>query len=221
MPRLQARDGAWDAELYEVSVATKAAAPTAHEQFASLHTSTRERLSSLAHEWAAGEWSAPGFAEQMDEILLDAHTEAVVIGRTHAGDDSPREADDERFAAVVVEGEHEFLQAFRQELEAGRYDREDGTRDGEAVAARAMSYSARLTGTANETWSLTLPEETLIWWRTQEDQTVCPDCPELADASPWTPGSLVTVPGKNDTICLVACRCWLETEGGQRGFVTP
>jgi hypothetical protein len=192
-----------------------------HDEFAALHADTRERLASLAHEWAAGEWSANGFAEAMDRVLLDAHTAAVVIGRTHAGDDAPEEADDARFAAGIVEGEHEYLRGFVQDLDH-RYTGEDGVRDGEAVAARAKDYVGRVTGTANEAWTLTLPEETPLWWRlSQPEESACTDCPELANASPWTPGDLVAHPGSNQTSCLQNCRCWLETASGQRGFVTP
>ncbi len=193
-----------------------------HDAFADLHAQTREILADLGHQWAAGEMSARTFAEAMDEVLIEAHTRAVVIGRTHAGDDAPEDSDDRRFASLIVEEEHAYLQPFREQMEAGRYTGEDGTRDGDAVARRAEKYVSRLTGSANEAWSLTLDPETAVTWRLAEPtESACSDCPELADASPWTPGELPTVPGKNETACMLACRCRLETSGGQRGFVTP
>lgn len=158
----------------------------------------------------------------MDGILLAAHTEAVVIGRTHAGDDAPEEVDDALFAAGVLEDEHAFLQGFRQDLESGRYTGEDGVRDGDAVAARAELYARRLTGTANEVWVLSLPDDTLLAWHLgAEDSSTCTDCPELAEASPYTPDTLPTYPGKGETLCGANCRCDVSTGSGQRGFVTP
>ena len=193
-----------------------------HEAFRDLHAHTRAALADLAGQWAAGELSASTFAEAMDATLLLAHTEAVVIGRTHAGDDTPEEEDDRRFAGAIVEGEHDFLQQFRLDLDAGRYTGEDGVRDGDAVAARAEMYADRITGTANDAWGLTLPEEIrLTWTLGAADGSTCTDCPELADASPYTTATIPTYPGKGETLCGRACRCSVDTEGGQRGFTTP
>lgn len=193
-----------------------------HEAFADLYSQTREMLSDLASEWAEGLLSARAFADAMDAVLLDAHTRAVVIGRTHGGDDAPEDDDDRRFAEIVVEGEHDFLQGFREQMNQGRYTGEDGVRDGEAVARRASLYATRLTGSANEAWTLTLPEDTeLTWILAAIDEGNCQRCPELADGSPYTPETLTDFPGGNTVPCRSNCRCRLETETGQRGFVTP
>ena len=193
-----------------------------HDAFRDLHDDTRQALSDLAAEWADGLLSARSFADAMDEVLLQAHTAAVVIGRTHAGDDAPEEADDRRFAETVVEGEHDYLQAFRQEMDAGRYLDAEGHRDGDLVEARAKLYADRITGTANEAWALTLPEETLITWTLKEDaESACSDCPEIAKRSPYTPATIPTYPGKNETLCKNRCRCATSLESGQAGFVTP
>lgn len=192
-----------------------------HEAFRDLHAATREALSRLADEWAAGHLSAGMFTSACDEVLLEAHTQAVVIGRTHAGDDTPQETDDRRFAEAIVEEERDYLRGFRRDLDEGRYLDDDGHRNGAAVTRRVESYAGRVTGTANEAWSLALPSDTLLWWRLQSEEGACTDCPELADASPWTPGELVAHPGGNQTSCLQNCRCDLVTEAGQRGFVTP
>jgi hypothetical protein len=203
-------------------VQTKAEALTAHEQFAALHADTADRLATLAHEWAAGEWSSGTWAAEMDAILLDAHTQAVVIGRSHAGDDAPEEADDREFARPIVESEHAFLQPFVDQMEAGTFTSEDGTRDGEAVAARAVLYSGRLTGTANQAFTATLPPEAEVWWILgAEDDSNCESCPAIADGSPYPASSFDIWPGSNSTPCLSSCRCRLETADGVRGFQTP
>ncbi len=194
-----------------------------HQAFRDLHATTREALSRLADGWAEGLLSARSFADAMDEVLLTAHTQAVVIGRTHAGDDAPEEADDRRFAETVVEGEHDYLQAFREQMDTGRYLTPEGHRDGAAVARRAEHYAGRLTGTCNEVWALTLPEDTLLTWtlaRSEEGQS-CADCPEIAGRSPFTPATIPTYPGRNETLCRGSCRCSVTTQAGLSGFVTP
>lgn len=200
----------------------KGAKPEAHEQFAALHSDTAERLATLAHQWAAEYWTPGTWAGEMDAILLDAHTQAVVIGRQHAGDDAPLEADDREFAIPIVAGENAYLQGFREALERGEFNREDGTRDGEAVARRASLYAGRLTGTANQAFTATLPADTLIWWVLgAEDDSTCDLCPVYSDGSPYEAAIMDAWPGSNSTPCLSRCRCHVRTESGQRGFVTP
>lgn len=200
----------------------KAEPATAHEQFAALHSDTQERLATLAHQWAAGEWSSGTWAGEMDAILLDAHTQAVVIGRQHAGDDAPLEADDREFAIPIVASENAYLQGFREALERGEFDLEDGTRDGEAVARRASLYAGRLTGTANQAFTATLPAEADVWWQLgAEDASNCDACPAIAEGSPYPASSFDLWPGSNQTPCLSNCRCSLQTSEGLTGFTTP
>lgn len=193
-----------------------------HDAFRDLHADTRDALGDLAGQWADGLLSARSFADAMDEVLIVAHTEAVVIGRTHAGDSAPKEADDRRFAETVVEGEHDFLQAFREQMEAGRYTDEAGLRDGAEVARRARLYGDRITGTANDAWTLALDPETLLVWKLGGSaESACSDCPEIAARSPFTIADAATLPGKNETLCGARCRCIVSLANGQRGFVTP
>lgn len=199
-----------------------ARALTAHEQFADLHSDIAGRLAALAHEWAAGEWSAGTWSEEMDRILMEAHTAAVVIGRTHAGDDAPEELDDRRFAEEVVSHERDFLDGFREDLEAGRYTAQDGTRDGERVASRASRYVSRITGTANAAWTAILAADTEIWWILgAEDSSNCDACPAIAEGSPYPAHSFDLWPGSNQTPCMASCRCSLQTNAGLKGFTIP
>lgn len=195
---------------------------TVHQAFADLHAATDAALSRLADEWAVGHLSPGMFIAAVDEVLLEAHTQAVVIGRTHAGDEAPQETDDRLFAETIVESERGYLRDFRVDLDIGRYTSEDGERDAEAVRRRVTSYLGRVTGTATEAWKLTLPEDTLIWWRlSQPTDSACEDCPRYAEGSPYEARSMKVLPAMNLTACQASCRCWAETDGGQRGFVTP
>jgi len=192
-----------------------------HETFAALHSGTRDSLIDLAFRWAEGELSATTFAEEMDALLLDAHTQAVVIGRTHAGDGAPEDEDDRRFAAGVVTDEHAYLQGFVDQMQSGAFTDEAGVRDAERVAARASLYAGRLTGSANQAWTLTLDEETLIYWILGGAEDHCDECPELAERSPYLPVELKRYPGSNQTPCKMNCLCSLQAESGQRGFAIP
>lgn len=201
---------------------TKTREATAHEQFAALHSDTAERLATLAHQWAAGYWSSGTWAGEMDAILLDAHTSAVVIGRSHAGDDAPLEADDREFAIPIVAEEGHYLQGFRDAMERGEFTLPDGERDGEAVARRASLYAGRLTGTANQAFTVTLPPDAEVSWILgASDENNCEACPAIAEGSPYPASSFDLWPGSNSTPCMQNCRCGIFTEGGIEGFVIP
>lgn len=194
---------------------------TVHEAFADLHATTREALSRLADEWAAGHLSPGMFTVAVDEVLLEAHTQAVVIGRTHAGDTAPQETDDRRFAETILEDEREYLRGFRRDLDEGRYTAEDGERDGEAVRRRAESYATRTVGSANEAMFLTLPQDTLVYWITGGAEAHCEDCPEMEQASPWILAEMPFHVGQNATACLTNCLCSERTADGLAGFSLP
>lgn len=188
-----------------------------HNAFHRLHAEASEAASLLAAQVAGGSLSPSEFGDEMAALLEDAHTRAVVIGRTHAGDTAPEEADDRLFAEAVVDGESEFLAAFVGDLEAGRYE---GNAAG--VERRSLAYLGRLAGSANEAWGLTLPPDTtLFWWRLQDHDAACAACPDLALNSPWRIDTIPTWPGQNQTPCLWQCRCEISTASGSRGFITP
>ena len=190
-----------------------------HAEFALLHSGTRAGTAELAVSLGSGVLDAEAFGDRMAVLLEDAHTRAVVIGRHHAGDTAPEEADDRRFAELIVDAEAEYLAAFVADIAGGAYATEDGGLDVEAVAARAALYADRLVGTANEAWALTLPEETLFTWELgASDESNCEECPARAEASPYAQGDLPGYPGDNSTPCMFNCRCRLLTDAGEVSF---
>src|SRR3954466_16054275 len=86
----------------------------------------RDSLSTLVDGYTSGYLDAQEFGDRMAALLEDAHTSAVVIGRQHAGDDAPPDADDRKLGEEVVDGESEFLAAFVKDLQTSRYEGEDG-----------------------------------------------------------------------------------------------
>jgi hypothetical protein len=188
--------------------------------FEVLHADAQASARDLAARVADGSLSAAEFGDAMAAILTDAHTRAVVIGRQHAGDTAPEEADDRAFAELVMDGEAEFLSKFVTDLSAGRYRDEDGAWRTQGMQHRAGMYADKLLGTANEAWSLTLPETTLYYWHLgQADH--CDDCKELQLHSPYTGETIPTWPGKADTLCRTNCRCYASTSSGRRSLRIP
>ena len=170
---------------------------------------TRAEARSLADEHSSGRIDARTFGRRLADLLEDRHTEAVIIGRRHGGDDADEEDDDRLFAVGVVDDELEFIQGFVSALE-----KLDVPRD--AVARRAESYANRLTGTANETLVLAADEPVWNWVLGSSDH--CGDCVDLAQGGPYRMDELPTYPGSNDTNCLYNCRCSIVAESGLAGF---
>lgn len=188
--------------------------------FAALHTATRQQLASLVRSVAIGAVTPAGFGDQALALLQDAHTDAVVIGRQHAGLLGLEYAADRAFAAGVVAEEESFLQGFVEDLQGDRYQTEDGF-DVAAAERRAGLYADRLTGTANEAWAYALPAETRFTWELGAEDGSCDECPARAAGGPYTWGELPGHPGDNSTPCLFNCRCQLVTDTGQSGFTLP
>lgn len=168
---------------------------------------TRTQAAGLAQQAASGKLAPKEFGSRMAALLEDRHALAVVIGRNHAGDRAPLEEDDRRFAEMVVNGESEFLQGFVEDLQAGRYEGK-----AEAAQTRAQAYAGRLTGSANEAAALTSDPETEIHWHLHAGES-CPDCVRIAAGSPYTPETIPTWPGMNQTQCVFNCRCSTEMAG--------
>jgi hypothetical protein len=195
---------------------------TAHDLFLALHADTAAALVALVGQVGAGEIGPRQFGDLAAALLEEAHTEAVVLGRQHAGDAAPLEEDDRAFARLVVDAESEYLAGFVRDLEAGRYEDEDGAFRLAGAQQRAASYAGRLAGTANEAWGLTLPPETtLLYWVLGETENNCSECPALESRSPYRPDAIPTWPGMNATPCMQNCRCAVHTASGQTGFRLP
>lgn len=174
----------------------------------------------LSDGFAAGLYDADEVAERFALRLEELHTEAVRLGRERAGDRSPPDEDDRRFAEAVLDREAEFLQAFEADLRAGRYET-DGFADTARIKRRLGFYAGRLVGTANEAFLLSSEDETLFYWRLGGVERHCPDCPELAAANPHRADELDRVPGSCETQCKFRCKCRLERADGVFGFRIP
>jgi hypothetical protein len=184
---------------------------TANKRLAKLVTATSAALGSLAEDAVTGAIDVATFGDRFAEQLVTAHAAAVVIGRNHAGDDAPPEADDRAFAETVVDDQAEYLSRFMQALRSDVYVTEEGEPMVARVRWRAGLYARRLLGTANEAWGLTLPEGRLFYWHLGEEVSHCRECPEIQAFSPFTIDTIPTWPGQASTQCGTHCRCHVTT----------
>lgn len=103
--------------------------------------------------------------------------------------------------------EYNFLSGFLGDIETG------AVRSLNEARARARLYSGRA---YSRFWEkdrqYRLTRHKWEWWSTVGDDRVCGDC-EALEASGRVPiGTLQTVPGAGDTVCLGNCRCEIGYE---------
>lgn len=172
---------------------------------------TRSQIRRVTDRLIRGKITPEEWGERMHAILEERHTRAVVLGRMRAGDHTPREADDEKFGKLVADEQLQYL---------GRFER--SIRDGELsdaqIRARAQMYANRLCGTANEVFVLASVTSATFEWMLGGSENHCDDCPELAEAGPYTESTLPTVPRAGETECRMNCLCWLQRTDGVEGF---
>lgn len=180
----------------------------------------RRQLNTLTAHLANGTLSPDAYADKLYDTLLRAHRQACYLGRYRAGDTSPPDADDVRFASDVMRGEDAYLAAFADTLAEGGYRAPDGSLQEHAVLRRAEMYLSRVVGTANEVWALTTPGR--IHWKLGEAEHCHNahgyDCPKLAAGGPYTWQSLPTAPKACETPCIFNCTCLLVSEDGTTSF---
>lgn len=156
------------------------------------------------------------WADMMDAILLDGHTEAAWMGRELGIQEvSARDLVDLVRGRAAADGEQFYLRGFVQalidkdprywdaELEAWREDQ---------IMARQASYLGKMRGTANGAMIEESPKDKDIWWRLGGTEDHCEECPEWAAMSPFKKGEMPTHPGDNDTPCRFNCLCYIEID---------
>lgn len=190
-------------------------AASADADFRRMVSNVERKLQGLAKAVAREEITPAWWWNEMLEELASAHARAGFHGRQRAGDLAPFDVDDTRFGALAAQEELPFLQAFQWDLMGERYRDEDGALDAAAIGRRAEFYLSRLYATANEAMAWT--DGGRVHWRLGAADH-CSDCLELAQRSPYEIDRLPTVPGASQTLCKMACACFLETESGLRGF---
>ncbi len=155
------------------------------------------------------------WVDTVGEILQEAHTEGLALGRIRAGATDLVNPRDAIVARAIMDTESEYLLAFMNQIDQNdpRYWTEDGKPNTEAIQARSALYPLKLRGSANTGWLGTQQGDEPINW-VMRGMEHCEDCPSLASLGPYTKATLFAVPGMGDTQCLFNCKCTLETRAG-------
>lgn len=162
--------------------------------------------------------SASDWVDEFNAALLDGHAEAWTMGRQLGGDLAPRGYDDTLMGRAKADLENEWLQQFMADIEDGRYTKEDGSLDLDAIDRRSKLYVRKMRGTSNEALVETSdPEVEWNWVLGPTDH--CADCPQYAALSPYTRDTAMAHPGDGGSDCLGNCTCrWVRADGQVAGF---
>lgn len=177
----------------------------------------RAELYDLIDSLAAGKIDYSKFESEAMRLLTHGHAQGAYLGRKRAGDFSPFENDDRRFAELVMDRERSFLRRFIDDVRNLRYDDGAGGLDVVPIRARMSLYTHKFRGTANETFVLASPVDLEFAWEMLADEH-CNDCPRYAAGGPYKWYELPTYPAAGATQCLTNCKCVLVRSDGIIGF---
>lgn len=178
---------------------------------------TRRQINRLVLNYVTGKLPSRNFVDSIASLLTDRHARAAVLGRQLAGDKRPRNMGDDIFSSMVVLQEREYLQRFMRDLQVGRYTDEEGNPKVSQIQQRALTYTGKLIGTANQSFVAASRGYSFHWIMGGAEQH-CEDCPRLARGGPYSWNNLPTVPRANATQCKFHCRCYLKRTDGLEGF---
>lgn len=168
------------------------------------------RLDALALRWERGELDTREWGEAFQALLVDEHSQAARLGRLLAGADGPLNERDRLMGIAAADRQGEFLRAFLDDLDGGRYLDDEGNPF--VPRWRANLYRGAVRGTANESFVDAGPATAQYLWVLGGAEESCSDCPRLAAESqvfPFTPDTIPAFPGSGDTPCLGNCKCKL------------
>jgi hypothetical protein len=181
------------------------------------------KLDALAGQMSSGAISPIEFYQQAFSVIEFGNARAAVLGSFRAKRHNPPSDIAIRVAARASEEQRGFLLRFARDLAEGKYrPKSQGGKGARQRLARFALYSARLAGTANESWLQTTiamnPEEEGLWELGRRDRH-CSDCRGQA-ARGWILLRLFTfMPGQGKTRCFLLCGCSVKTRSGAQSYV--
>lgn len=191
------------------------------DEFAKFLRKAHERSVELNGSLYRGDLSPREWADAIKELLNDGHASAWVLGRQRAGDlSAPTEAD-ELVGIGYADGQADFLLAFMEDIENGRYTMDDGTLNMTAIQNRMNLYVQNIRGTSGASFVANSPDDDEFTWELGGAEDHCDDCPELNSLNPWTQSELYAFPGDGNTACLGNCLCRLVRQSDGRSSFAP
>lgn len=188
---------------------------------------TTGMMNIIRREWNSKvTFNQKAMADLMAQIAKN-QAQAANIGQQRAnGNGTVFDQGDIDFGKTIALEQQQYIQGLLDDVMAGRYGPFDKGFDSPEVQAKTKQleqrlrlHSNRLVGTANEAFVLALPDDMQVWWVLSDDEKHCPDCPEIADASPYTKATLKRFPKDGSTQCGTNCLCYLVTAAGKKSFI--
>lgn len=175
-------------------------------------------LDAIAVRIARDEVGAKEGLQEAQALLFRSHQHAAQIG----GNNPNRSLNISILHGIATE-QTRFAAGFVRDLEAGRYSAK--AEGGEGMAARRQRvalYANRLVGTANWGWLASYDSSgQSVRWILGENEDHCKDCLAESKIGWRSPALLTRVPGDGRTLCIVNCKCHLETADGATSFSVP
>lgn len=188
-------------------------------QFRKVLLGWRKAVAELQGRWEAGDLTPQEFADRLFGLLVDAHTDAWVMGRQRGGILAARHDTDLLNGRSRAALELDYLAGLVGRLSdrTGRYFDSDGNVMSGRLAADLDLYVRKIRGTATEAFVDVGDGEDEYDWILGITEFHCDDCPAIAAASPYRRDELYTMPGQGDTQCITNCLCHLvrHSDGAQ------
>jgi hypothetical protein len=187
--------------------------------YEALPPSLRARLTEIAQQYVQGDFDFAAASDAAFNAFAENHAHAAYAGRNLAGATDAYGELDIAVGQLIAEEQAQYFETILRDALAGKFNNEDGELDLEALEGRADRFTARLRGTANESWINALDSEEDVYWVLGSPPSgSCSVCPDLADNSPYKVTELPTYPGAGETPCMFNCDCTLRTESNKTGF---
>jgi hypothetical protein len=178
-----------------------------------------DEANALSARLAAGSIPPRQWGESFYDLLARGHAASWRMGRNRSGDMGADDAVDDLVGRAKADGDAHWLLRFVGDIESGKYTDEDGAFKLAAFKQRQALYVGKMRGTANEAFVESSADEEEFDWVLGGAEDHCPDCPVLAESSPWKKDEMFTHPGSGDTPCLSHCKCHLVRKSdGLDGF---
>ncbi len=186
-------------------------------QFRTMLTQLRGRVQEVSERLERGEIDPRSWAEAFHQILTEGHSLGWMMGRQRSGNLGGLTFDDVMHGVAVTDADADFLLGFLDDLINGRYTSDDGVLT--VPVWRTDLYLHKIRGTANQAFAEVSELDDAFAWELGGAEEHCPDCPELAAASPWDLSTLFAFPGDCTTKCKSNCKCFLvRLRDGISGF---
>ncbi len=165
----------------------------------------RNQYVKLVNRFAAGKITKFQFTKSSRQMFERAHMKSWTFGLRAFNPSANLEEFDLKEIKKTVDKQMLFAEKMATQIKA-----KDTTMP---IARRAAMYANAADGSF-EMAAITRMKDVNIYWRLTARKS-CSTCIALATSSPFSAGTLPTVPRAGRTICVTNCKCFLEVKRGK------